>query len=331
MDLKQAYTILGLAEGADKKAVEDRYTILMRQSRTQQRREEAGETVPDKVDIEVVNRAYKLVLASEGQKDVDAFNSDKYGKYKGMAGSAQKADHFFHYYKWHLIISLVVIIGIIYGINSYLDRQEEKRLEALRPPIDLTFMLYGNFFLEDGGQDIVPLEEATLAYFPEWKRVKGVLTYLPGEQGSAQDAALVQKAMIMLMTEKSDVYIIDENSFPMLAAQGLLQPLEAEVAGRLAPYVTDDMLRTGSVEDDPQPRVYGIALGETELMQELPLIYRDMVVGVRSTKLEPDNPGHGMLFLERFLSGEVPAAPPASAEEPAEADAEADALQEDAA
>ena len=314
MDLKQAYTILGLPEGADKKAVEDRYTILMRQSRTQQRREEAGETVVDKLDIQLVNQAYKFVLAHESQKDVDAFNADKYGKYKGMADSAQKADHFLHYYKWHLIVGLVIIVGIVYGINSYLDRQEEKRLEALRPPIDLTFMLYGNFFLEDGGQDIVPLEEAMLANFPEWKRVRGVLTYLPGEQGSAQDAALVQKAYLMLMTEKSDVYIIDENSFPMLAAQGLLQPLDADVEGRLAPYVTDDMIRTGVTEDNPEPQVYGIALGETELMQDLPLYYNDMVVGIRNTQLEPDNPEHGMLFLERFLSGEVPDIPPASEE-----------------
>ncbi|MFS0724548.1 J domain-containing protein [Paenibacillus sp. 1P07SE] len=333
MDLKQAYTTLGLNEGADKEAVEKRYTILMRQSRTQQRREEAGETVVDKVDLDVVNQAYKLILAHENQKDLDAFNADKYGRYKGMADTAEKADHFFSYYRWHLIIGVVIIIGIIYGINGYMDRQEEKRLEALRPPIDLTFMLYGNYFLEDGGQDIVPLEEAMLAYFPEWQRVRGVLTYLPGEQGSPQDAALVQKAMIMLMTEKSDVYLIDEHNFELLTRQGLLRPLDDQVAGPLAPYVTEDMLRTGFTEDDPEERVYGIRLGETELMQELPLYYQNMVAGVRAPHLDTEQPEHALLFLERFLSGEVPEAPPAPPADAADGEETGDggSVQEEAA
>lgn len=331
MDVKQAFKTLGLPEDADKDAVEKRYTLLIKQARTQQRREEAGETVTDKIDLDLVNQAYKLVLELEKQQEVEAFNANKYGKYKKMAGSAEKADHFFSYYKWHLIVGVLIVVGIIYGINSYLDRQEEKRLEALRPPIDLSFMLYGNFFLEEGSQDIVPLEEAMLAYFPEWKRVKGVLTYLPGEQGSATDAALVQKAMIMLMTEKSDIYLIDENNFEQLARQGLLMPLEDEVAGRLAPYVTDDMLRKAATEEDTSPRVYGIKLGETKLMQELPLIYRDMVVGIRG--IDPEHPDNAKLFLERFLSGEVPAAPPASEEsgaDDAEAESSGDAASSEA-
>ena len=103
-DLKQAYELLGLQEGADREEVEKRYFLLIRRTRTSKQRAEAtGQAdVSSSPSLEDVNHAYKLILAAEDQKTNEAFNVNAYGKYKKMAGSAAKVDHFFSYYKFHL-------------------------------------------------------------------------------------------------------------------------------------------------------------------------------------------------------------------------------------
>ncbi len=101
-ELQQAYKTMGLPEHASKDEVEKRYTILMRQERSRQKQQDAARsaeapgTETDRVqtgtpDFETVTRAYRFILEYEDKVAAEQFNAQEYGKYKNMAGTAQKS------------------------------------------------------------------------------------------------------------------------------------------------------------------------------------------------------------------------------------------------
>ncbi|MBD2844795.1 J domain-containing protein [Paenibacillus sp. IB182496] len=317
-ELKQAYERLGLLETADKAEVEKRYMLLVRKHRAQEAKSD-GELPPgeERIDFAAVNAAYKHILAHEDQQAAEAYNRQEYGKYRKMAGVAQKTDHFFSYYKYHLLGAVVILVLIGFGINSYLDRQAEKEREAALPPIDVSVMLHGQFYSEDGGQETAPLEQALLDYFPDWQRLTVDLTYVPIETRSEMDMAAVQKAVLMLISEKKDVYILDRNSYTSLVQQGLLRPIDEAYEERFRPLLDNEeaALRT-STEDVPEEHVYAIDLTNSPHAEDLPLIYQDMVVGIRIDAQRPDN---AVRFIERMLED----APPQPRPEPSDPEASA--------
>ncbi|GGG06395.1 J domain-containing protein [Paenibacillus abyssi] len=298
-NLKQAYDLLGLPEDATKEEIEKRYMLLMRQARAQESRpDDQGSPNHKPINFEAVNRAYKQILEHEDHKALTEFNTDKYGKYKNMAGFAEKADHFFHYYKFHLIGAIALIILIVIGINSYLDnRAEQARLAAL-PPADVTVMYHGEYYMSDGSNETQALEQSILALFPDWQRVIAGITYVPIEPQNEHDMASLQKSILNLMTEKRDVYILDRASFDNLSRQGLLQPLDDAAEGVLKPLLSPDIAITSQTEDDPSPRVYGIDITESSLNGKLPLIYKEMIAGIR---VEAEHPENALHFIQTFL------------------------------
>jgi len=299
--LKEAYALLGLPEDATKEDVEKRYFILLRQARAKDARREDGQEAQDNVDFETINQAYKQILNYEDQQTEAQFNQDQYGKYKKMAGVAQKTDHFFHYYKFHLLGAIALIIVIIIGINSYMDRQAEKERLANLPPIDVSVMFHGEFLQHDQNQDKSVVEDYLLAQFPEWQRISADVTYDPSEPKNEYDMASVQKALLSLITEKSDVYILDKNSFNKLAKQGLLQPLDDVYEQRLKPLLPSEAAAFKlKLEEDTTEHVYAVEITSSPLLKELPLAYNNMVAGIRVDAAHRDN---ALLFIERMLKG----------------------------
>lgn len=93
-------------------------------------------------------------------------------------------------------------------------------------------MFLGSYMNKDGGQDLTPIEDAILAQFPEWKRVTVTMNYVPPlDSNNPQDAAMLQKALLVLSTERPDLYIMDQTAYDWVGNQGMVRPLEAEVEG----------------------------------------------------------------------------------------------------
>ncbi|XEC94720.1 J domain-containing protein [Paenibacillus tarimensis] len=295
-NLKQAYEILGLPENASKEDVEKRYMILMRQARVQERSEDVPEA--ERIDFNAVNRAYKQILKYEDHQKLEELTQEKYGKYKKYAGVAEKTDHFFHYYRYHLIIGLAVIVLIGFGIKGFLDNQAEKARLAQLPPPDVTVMLHGEFYMDDGGQDYERLEEALLGEFPEWQRVIASITYVPTETRSEHDIASLQKSILNLMTEKRDVYLLDRSSFESLSKQGVLQPIDDAVQDQLAGIIPEGAALTSKTEEDTEEHIYGINVTDSPFLKRLPILHKEVIVGIRFDAVNRDN---GILLIKRML------------------------------
>ncbi|OUS77627.1 hypothetical protein B1748_07485 [Paenibacillus sp. MY03] len=293
-DLKEAYTLLGLEEFAPKEEVEKRYTTLMRRERSRSRAEVESASQGD--DFAKVTAAYKLILAYEDRKITDAFNEQEYGKFKGMAGRAQKIDHFWRYYKIHTFVAIALIAAIIYGINSYIDKREYQKYLASLPPIDLSVSFYGTFMEPDNKDSKEKTNAAMLSAFPEWKRVESNIVFVP--QDDMNQYAYLQKAVVTLMSEKPDIYIMDRAMFEWIGRQGALLELDGkpEISG-----AGEDRTRKLTTEDVPEERIYGIDLKDTKLDKDLPLIKpaEDLIIAVRVNAERPDK---ALEFIETYLA-----------------------------
>ncbi|EXX87822.1 molecular chaperone DnaJ [Paenibacillus darwinianus] len=294
-DIKRAYETLGLQENAPKEDVEKRYGLLLRQARARQMRQETDHADDD---FSAVNRAYRLITDRENHQAVSALNDEQYGRYKRFAGLAEKLDHFFRYYKWHLIGAIAAVALVIYGITAYSDqRAEQARLAAL-PPADLTGTILGQFYLPQDTPDTVPVEAAILGQMPEWQRVEFDLLSFNMEGQSQIDMAMQQKVIVQLATERPDVYLLDRNTFDWFVRNGVLMNLDAEAEGRLKGLLTEDTAVKAAAKDDTSEHVYGIDVSRSVYANALPLVKNSMVIGVR---VDSKNANNALLLIERYL------------------------------
>lgn len=295
-ELKQAYETMGLPELAAKEEVEKRYTTLMRQSRSraQLQKDNAGDADES---FATITKAYRLILEYEDRKLTDAFNEQEYGKYKKMAGQAQKMDHFWRYYKFHTLGAIAAVALIIYGVISFMNYREEQERLANLPPVDLNVSFMGNYMLKDDAPKKEPIETALLTAFPEWKRFVSTLTFVPKDQQS--QFAYMQKAVLVLATEHPDVYIMDESIFDWIGVQGMLLKLDDDVNGVFKPHLTDSLTKKLKTDEDTQEHVYGIDLSKSALVNQLPLYKENMIIGIR---VDSKNPDKAKAFINKYLA-----------------------------
>jgi len=301
-DLKQAYAALGLPETATKEELEHRYYLLVRRARAQKMREASEPLDPEEVvDIDAVTEAYRFIRDYEENKAKEEFNQQAYGKFKGMADKAQRWDHFFHYYKFHILIGIILLALIGYGIKSYADHRAEQERLAKLPPPDVTVMFYGSFFYGEGfGSDTEPLAEDIRKQIPDWKRVIANLTYIPTEMKSEQDMALIQKGMIVMIDDKSDLFIVDKTNFNKLAPQEAFLPLDSS-----SDPAVQELLKSGAVlkaktDEDPAERPYGIDLSGTALAKSLGVNGTDGYIAAIRTHAK--NVGNAAKLVQHFLN-----------------------------
>ncbi|WP_308635506.1 J domain-containing protein [Paenibacillus silvisoli] len=301
MNLKEAYELLGLPEGAAKEEVEKRYFILIRRDRGSKQRETTEHAEAQGINIEDINKAYKLILEAEDQKTTEQFNEANYGKYKAMGPMVQKTEHFFSYYKFHVLGAIAIIAALIYGINAYIDhRQEQERLANL-PPVDVSVSFFGEYYSSDGTypmSDLKPLEDRFLSQFPDWKRVTVFFTYVPSQMNSQQDTAMIQKSIIDLMMNKADVYIMDKENFNKLARDGSLLPLDGSNESKLGAGYKPELALKASTEDVPEQHVYGVDISASPLLEGLPVIGKEYVAGIRINGEKRDN---AFKFISEYL------------------------------
>jgi len=297
-ELRKAYELLGLPEDATRQDVEKRYDMLLRQAKAQRQRIEDGTETEPELDFTAITRAYRYILDYENKEAVEELTRQQYAKYKGFAGTAQKIDHFFSYYKWHVVGVLAIIGFLIYGITAYMDHREEQRRLAALPPEDLIGTFIGQFYQPEMQSDTSPIEAAMLTQFADWQRVELDMLSFTMNGGSQVDVAMLQKASIHLATEQPDIYILDADTYPWLAQSGVLLDLEPQVNGEWK-----ELLRPGAAvkaragEDAPE-RIYGVEVTDSALLKELPIAYDSAIIAVR---VNTENMENAMAFIKRYL------------------------------
>ena len=290
MDLKEAYKILGVPESANREEVEKQYAVWVRKDRALKRSQ--NKNPDEEFDFSKINEAYKTITKHFYELE----NADK----PKRDPRVEKLDHFWTYYKLHVLGAIILIIGAVYFINTLVENQREKERLAQLPPPAVTMMMFGDFFEPDTEK----IEEAILAVQPEWERIVVATTYLPSEITTQYDIALQQKAVISLVTDRSDVYMIDQANMQNLVNQELFQPLDA-YEERLKESVGEDNLvyaRTlpSGLYEDEEPgelHLYLIRVPNHELYQSLS---GEVMAGIH---VGSDNIEHALQMIEALAKG----------------------------
>jgi hypothetical protein len=268
-DLKQAYETLGLPENADREQVENRYFLLMKKARARQQRSSDAASSDEGLEIETINRAYNRILGHESDKEA-------------TEPKQSKSAYFFYYYKFHVLITIVALILIVFTVKGVVDRRNE---EASKPPLDLAVTVFGNFFTTDAPR----LSQNLNAQAPEWKRIDVNLVTIPKEMQTQQDMALQQKGMLTLMTEKMDLLILDERNFQELAKQGVFMPLD-DFKQWPGMQKNPNRIRTALANEETSAHAYGIDItgssvfGGTQIAQ----LGEKQIVAVRAEPAHKD-------------------------------------------
>lgn len=296
-DIQEAYRRLGLEPLADKEEIEKRYSTLLRKYRS--RSKQGSEYTRDsELEFKAITEAYNAILDYETKKYTEAFEEKEYGKYKKMAGQAKKIDHFWRYYKVHTIIALVLIIGLIYGVVAYMDKQEEKRYLASLPPIDLQVSFFGNYYDTTKDDKFQTTNTKFLADFPQYQRFDTNMIYLPEDQ--TMQYTYIQKAFLMLITETPDIYILDEGAMNYAAPQGIFASLE-DVTSLAHLKDTKYAIRATVTDNDQvgEELMYAIDLTESQLAKYLPIAHTKLYVAIRA---DAPHPEAALNFIETYVA-----------------------------
>lgn len=279
-NLKQAYVQLGLPETVTREELNKRFDLLLKRRRALTTEEEIAAYEAD-------FRAYKLILDTWDEQEIQKAEDERLAKYGRFSGTASKWETFMRLYRTHVILGIIGLLVVIFGGKALYDNYQHRQYLASLPPVDAKIMFIGNFGVTDTSGKTEELEKAIIAAYPEWKRVETVMTYLPrtGEGSDSLDMNYMQKAVVELAANRPDILILDEATVKWIGGQTGFQNLEPITAdGKLA--ADDTRMQWGVNEDTGKNELYGVDILKSPFISELPINYnaKSIIIGVLNDK-----------------------------------------------
>lgn len=279
MDLQKAYKVFEAQKDINLVELEDKYLLWIRKSNSQHQKDHIDPS--QIIDMEEITEAYNAIREHLHEQE----NGDKQTEPKNP--TREKIEHFFHYYKIHMLIAISVIIFSIYMVQGIIDnRQEQARLAAL-PPIDIEIMMYGEYL----NDDITPMLENISADFPEWDRIEVNVVYAPTEVRSEFDIGSIQKNSITLMNERPDIYIMDLHHLQIFADNPPFFPLD-DIYHEAGGNLDSDRLYFLQKTDDESERLYGIDITGSHIFDDLLLEGQEKIATIRTDAKNKENAVH---------------------------------------
>ena len=277
MDKKKALEILGLNQDATRHDVSNRYGVLTRKFKTIEK-DENGYTIND------ITKAYNLLMgitfidkAEEERQKALRENPPLLSRI--INKDPIKIENFFHYYKTHIIVGIIVLITMFSIIRSCVNNV----------PSDFNILFYGNIYTEQTEKISTDLvnnySDITTPYIE-------VLTFMQNDP--QYESAIRMKIAAMAATQELDIVLLDEVTFKEHAKQGMFLPLDDltdDLGFPIESYVegTEKIDETENYEPIYGPaKKYGINITESEFVKEND-IYADNVIitiAVNSKRIE---------------------------------------------
>ncbi|MEK3903974.1 MULTISPECIES: hypothetical protein [unclassified Paenibacillus] len=279
-NLKQAYVQLGLPETVTREELNKRFDLLLKRRRSLTTEQEIA-------DYEADFRAYKLILDTWDEQEIQKAEDERLAKYGRFSGTASKWETFMRLYKTHVILGIIGLLVVIFGGKALYDNYQHRQYLASLPPVDAKIMFIGSFGVTDTSGKTEELEKAIIAAYPQWKRVETVMTYLPrtGDGSDSLDMNYMQKAVVELAANRPDILVLDEATVKWIGGQTGFQNLESITAdGKLA--ADDARMQWGVNEDTGKNELYGVDILKSPFISELPINYnaKSIIIGVLNDK-----------------------------------------------
>lgn len=285
---QEARKILGITKSSPKDDIEKKYDIILKKYRISKLNgtldEKAEADFDEKTDAYRIVMGYEIDMPKIERKETYA---DKAFEKAGI--DRKKADNFFFYYKFHILISIVAIIVIVLTVRSFVIRVEP----------DITIGLLGE--VNQDGFDA--LGTKIKENIPEIKEVAFDSAMMTDNYNDPQAYAYMQKAMILISVSDTDLFLLNKyaydkyaNSGPFMKLEDVAKELKIDVSASeyLKLKVVDEWEETDidAVERKPktfidvQPRLYGIDVTDSEFFKDINVMGPEKILAV---KVEPEN------------------------------------------
>lgn len=292
MDKKRAFEILELDEQATNEEIEERYFLMLRKARARKLEDEAdGERWMNEI-----SEAYRYIKKLEIEQHAEQLRpKNKW---------AERMEYIWEYYKFHIIVTVVILLLAGYFINSIQEGRRNKQLAAMA---DLHFTFYTEYMVQQTDAMKAKLQEA----FPEWDHLIVYNQYAPFDPKTDYDLAMTSKSMINIVFEDTDIYIMDANNFGRAGRFGAFLSLEGEEGKWFDVPEERKWYETRSGEE--QSHWFGIDVTANPLWDELGLPEGTKIAGIRYNAKHKENAMrvlYWLVFPDQTPPAEMPLASP---------------------
>jgi hypothetical protein len=283
VDIKEAYGRLGLDETTSQEELDRGFDLLLKREKMARAHDDGEALTALEQDID----AYRTILDYRERRTVEAAEEQRLRKYGKLSGTVSRSEDFLRLNRTKIIVTIsvlavLIVIGSIVGNIIH-----QRRYEASLPPVDLNIMFLGNFQANDGDQESEAVQASILKQFPDWKRVKVRVLYLPlsGSDMGGLLAASQQKAMAELVTHYPDILVLDKDTLNWMSGQDSLADLQDPAYAKVyEPAKQQNRIVTAKGKEGGTERPYGILFTDTEFAKSLPMAHREYIVAANPQK-----------------------------------------------
>ncbi|PYG88122.1 hypothetical protein LY28_01453 [Ruminiclostridium sufflavum DSM 19573] len=282
--IKESMEILGVTEDSSRYDIETKYDIIMK--KYQQLKSEGKLEETSEENFQKSTDAFRILMGYEiDEPEVEKKDTFMDKAYKKVGIDRKKADNFFHYYKFHILISIIVLIIIGMSVKSFVYRVEP----------DIRLGMIGE--INSSGFDV--LGEKIKENVPEIKEIAFDSATYTDSYADPQEYANVSKIMVLLSASDTDLYILNKFAYDNYADDGVFMPLE-DIAKDLGIDASkSNYLKTRAVEEwedpkldqkerkvikyrDEEPKLYGIDITDSDFFKDIDVVGPEKILVIRS-------------------------------------------------
>jgi hypothetical protein len=264
LDSNKAFEILGVSRDASRNGIEKRYSIFIKKHRQSVSLGESSESEQEEFTMQT--EAYNLLMGYTEPQTDDAETRKPNPIYKKMGLDEKKVGNFFYYYKFHIIIGIVVLLIVVFSVRSCVT--------MVRPDFSIGFI--GDIMYSGNDDKLIELIKAKL---PDIKEPGVDGAYISADGNAPADQASVMKAAALFSTDDIGIYILDSNNFKKFARNDAFISLD-EIAAGLG---TDSDKNRGCVvksQYQKEEHLYGIIVSQSSALSKSNIQANEMIVAI---------------------------------------------------
>ncbi len=282
--LQEARAILGVTKDSSKEEIEKRYDVILKKHRILKQEGNLDESA--EYTFQKCTDAYRIIMGYEvDEPKVERKETYTDKAFQKVGIDRKKADNFFHYHKFHILIGIIAVIVIAFTIRSFVTRVE--------PDITIGMLGIVNQQAVDG------FENKIKENVPEIKEISVDSAMLSGDSNDPQAYAYMQKAMVLIAASDTDLFLVNKYAYDSYATNGAFMDMGGIAKDLDIDVSKSDYLKLRVVDEweepkdmnserkpktykDTEPQLYGIDVTNSEFFKGLDVVGPEKILVIRA-------------------------------------------------
>jgi hypothetical protein len=264
-----AHKILGINREAGRNEIEKRYSILLKKHRMTGIQGDGSNA--EEEDFKMATEAYNFLMGYEEPVIVESRSPNPLLTKMGI--DEKKAQNFFYYYKYHMIIGLAVLALIVFTVKGCVERVDP----------DFTTVFIGQINYTDTDKLYTQIKEAV----PVIKEPGFDGAFITATGEGQQDYAMLMKSAAILAAGGTDIYILDKANFAKYAKDGAFISLD-DIAKKLGVDPSKNKDYVLKTEDEPSEHLYGIDISSSKALAKADIMGPELIAAIPASTKKQD-------------------------------------------